>query len=628
MNRDTSWASQPHHDGSGRYLSNPAPALGDHVTVRLRVPSSVEPEVVHVRTVIDGEPEYTTATLTEREPGDDGAAWWEASIEVGNPTVGYRFLLETPAGTLWVNGAGSWTRDVADRDDFVVSTYEPPPDWLADTVGYQIFPDRFARSGEHDDVDSGDWAIDCDWDTPVAADWQTSVRQLFRGDLTGVRQKLDHLEQLGVNLIYLTPFFPAGSSHRYDAAEFDHVDPLLGGDAALAELVDAAHARGIRVIGDLTTNHSGNRHEWFQKAQADASSEEASYYFFTDHPDGYVGWFDVPTLPKFDLRSPALRKALVEGRDSIVGRWLDDSADGLAGGLGGGLDGWRIDVGNMTGRLGAIDVNHDVFRDVRRTMADVRPDAWLVGEHCYDATDDLAGDGWHGVMAYSWFTRPVWSWLTNRSLTASTGAVLSLIGIPGGFPDIGGREMIETVRDFTAGVPWRSVAASMTLLDSHDTARFTSAGQSPGHRRVGIGLLMTMPGVPMVFAGDEVGVAGANSDLARQPFPWDDSTWDHELLATYRDLIALRKSSDALRRGGLRFVAAGRDAIAFVRETDNERVLVHAARTAHEPLRAGAADVGFGGATESLYGDTLLGTDGGSIVFPEDGPSFSVWRIA
>ena len=612
-----SLAALPHHDGSARYLSNPAPAVGEHVAVRLRVPSSITVDAVHVRSVIDGEPEYAVATLVEREPGDRGAAWWEAELEVSNPTVGYRFLLETPAGPLWVNATGSWTRDVPDRDDFVVSTYALPPAWLADTVVYQIFPDRFARSGEHDDVASGDWAIEAEWDAPVATDWETAVRQLYRGDLTGVRQKLDHIEQLGVNLIYLTPVFPAGSSHRYDAAAFDRVDPVLGGDAAFAALVDAAHARGIRVIGDLTTNHSGNHHEWFRRAQADPTAEEATFYFFTDHPDGYVGWFDVPTLPKFDLRSPALRQALVDGRDSIVGHWLNGSVADA-----GGLDGWRIDVGNMTGRLGTIDVNHDVFRDVRRTMAEVRPDAWLVGEHCHDATADLAGDGWHGVMAYTWFTRPVWSWLTDRSLKA-----LSLLGVPGGFPDIGGSEFVDTFRDLTAGVPWRSVTASMTLLDSHDTARFTTAATSPSHRRVGIGLLMAMPGVPMVFAGDEVGVGGANLDAARQPFPWDESTWDRDLLATYRDLIALRKGSEALRHGSLRFVAADRDVIAFVRETAGECVLVYAARAAHESLRSVAADVGVVGSLERLYGDGGLTVHGDTIELSADGPSFGVWRI-
>ncbi len=329
---------------------------------------------------------------------------------------------------------------------------------------YQIFPDRFARGSagpsQQPDRATPDWAIEADWDTPVLADGRRAVYQLYRGDLQGVTEHLDHLEALGVNLVYLTPVFPARSSHRYDANTFDHVDPILGGDAALATLVGEAHARGMRVVGDLTTNHSGSHHEWFAAARADHAAPEASFYYFNAHPDDYVGWFGLRSLPKFDLRSDGLRRRLVAGEDSIVRRWLDA-----------GLDGWRIDVANMTGRHGTIDVNHEVGRDIRATMAAVGGDRWLVAEHVYDATDDLSGDGWHGVMAYTWFTRPVWRWL------ARPGS--ALMGTPGGTPDIGGAGLVESFRALTAGVPWRSVTASMTLLDSHDTARFASMARSP-----------------------------------------------------------------------------------------------------------------------------------------------------
>ena len=225
-------------------------------------------------------------------------------------------------------------------------------------------------------------------------------------------------------------------------------------------------------------------------------------------------------------------------------------------------------------------------------------------------------------MAYTWFTRPVWSWLAPDA----TGE-LSLLGIPGGFQQIGGPQFVDTFRALTAGVPWRSVTGSMTLLDSHDTARFTTAASSPAHQRVGIGLLMTMPGVPTVFAGDEVGVQGPDRDRARQPFPWDESTWDTELLATYRDLVTLRRSNDALQRGGLRFVAAGPDAVAFVRETADERVLVQASRAPHAPLHVGRGDLGLVGDAESLYGDEQLIVADGDVTLPGGGPAFAVWRI-
>ncbi len=145
-------AAQPHHDGSRRYLDDQAPDLGDRVGVRLRVPAAIGAEAVHVRAVVDGEPKYTKATIHERESGADGAVWWQADVTIRNPVTPYRFLVETPGGVRWVNGAGTSHRDVGDRDDFVVSTFPPPPDWLADSVCYEIFPDRFARG-----IDEAHW---------------------------------------------------------------------------------------------------------------------------------------------------------------------------------------------------------------------------------------------------------------------------------------------------------------------------------------------------------------------------------------------------------------------------------------------------------------------------------------
>ncbi|CAN5717580.1 hypothetical protein BH24ACT5_BH24ACT5_23260 [soil metagenome] len=437
--------------------------------------------------------------------------------------------------------------------------------------------------------------------------------------MVGIRQHLDHVARLGANLLYLTPFFPARSSHRYDASTFDHVDPVLGGDQALAALVDAAHARGIRVIGDLTTNHSGDHHDWFRAAQADDAAPEAGYYYFGDRPDDYVGWFDLPSLPKFDLQSADLRRRFLDGADSVVHHWLAEPF---------GLDGWRIDVANMTGRLDPVDVNHEVARLIRGTTAGVGGDRWLVAEHMCDATADLvnlAGDGWHGVMAYSWFTRPLWSWLAR--------ADVELMGVPGGFPRGGAAGAAATFRDLTAGVPWAAVTASMTLLDSPDTARFATVARSPEHQLVGVGLLLAAVGVPMIFAGDEVGVQGDASDTARQPFPWDESAWDRRTFDTYRRLVACRRESEALRRGGLRWLHTGFDSMTFVREAADECVLVHASRSNHDPVELSCGDLGLVGDVEALYGDTsleILRGDGRppSVRLPSHGPAFGMWRFS
>ena len=217
---------------------------------------------------------------------------------------------------------------------------------------------------------------------------------MFGGDLRGIEQRLDYIEQLGVNALYLTPIFPASSTHRYDATSFDRVDPLLGGDEALRSLLAAAHSRGVRVLGDLTTNHTGNAHEWFVEALADPDAlERELYYFDPSLPAGYESWLGIPSLPKLDWRSAELRRRMV----GVTRRWLEA-----------GLDGWRIDVANMTGRYKGIELTREVAQLIRGALTE---DALLVAEHGYDYRRDLDGTGWHGAMNYAGFLRPVWSWL-------------------------------------------------------------------------------------------------------------------------------------------------------------------------------------------------------------------------
>jgi alpha-glucosidase len=437
------------------------------------------------------------------------------------------------------------------------------------------------------------------------------VHQVYGGDLAGIEAHLDHLATLSVGGLYLTPFFPAPSSHRYDADTFDRVDPNLGGDDGLVRLVTACHDHGIRVIGDLTVNHVGARHEWFRTAQADAASPAAGFFHFRHHPDDYESWFDVPTLPKLDLRDDEVRRRLLSGPDSVTARWLQPPFD---------LDGWRVDVANMAGRLAAVDVNRDVARTMRATMAAVKADAYLVAEHAYDASRELDGDGWHGVMNYLSFTRPVWCWLRRDDDT-------KFLGDPLPVPRFGGVETARSFRELYAVQPWRSTVAGFNLLGSHDTSRFRTVAGDAARQIAGAGLLYTMPGVPMVFAGDEVGLTGVDGDGARRPMPWDESRWDREVLAAYRELGALHRSSRALRHGGLRWVRADDDVLVFLREARDERVLVQVARADHEPVVVAAGldgEVGaalFGGVAAHRRGD-------GSVELPAGDAGVRVWELS
>jgi alpha-glucosidase len=581
--------------------------IGGKTILRLRVPNGVRPDQVVLRSIRDGE---ANAALAEIDAETETETWWRAALPVASDSTRYRWLLAGgDVGYAWLNGLGLVDHDVPDADDFVYAPRAGGPDWHLRSVGYQIFPDRFASSGLG--VDRPEWAVRRDWEDLPTGRGPETPHEWFGGDLRGIEQRLDHIEHLGANLVYLTPFFPAGSTHRYDAATFGRVDPLLGGDDALASLTAAAHARGIRVIGDLTLNHTGNLHEWFLAGQADPTSPEAGFYFFDDRlPNGYAAWWGVRILPKLNHGSAELGARLAE----VVAHWLREPYE---------LDGWRIDVANMAGRYEGVDHSRALAAATRATLEQARADALLVAEHAHDFRDDLGGAGWHGTMNYAGFLRPVWEWLRGD---LPEELRRSFWGFPVGLPRIDGRQAAATMRAFRAGVPWPSTLHSWTLLDSHDVARFRTIAGSRERQLVGIGLQMTTPGVPMIFAGDELGLEGEWGEDARRTMPWDrPGTWDAGLLETYRELIALRRGSDALVRGGIRYAAIGEEAIAYLREHGDERLLCLAARSVHDPVRLPLRALGCE-ALETLHGaDAVMDND--DVVLPGDGPAFHVWKL-
>lgn len=607
---------EPHHDGSPLYLEDEAPALGWRVKVRLRTWSGDPVESVWVRTTYDAEPTYHACAVVER---GDHAVWWEGELPVHNPVAHYRFLLARADGSqAWLTAAGVVAYDGPDTFDFRVSVHEPAPDWGRDGVVYQVFPDRFARSAAADERPTPDWAVPAAWEDEVVfegSDPRTPL-QFFGGDLDGLTEHLDHVAETGATILYTTPVFPGESNHRYNASTFDGVDPLLGGDDAYARLSTAVHDRGWRLLGDLTTNHTGDTHEWFQGASSDPASPTRGWYYF-NHDGSYECWMGHGTLPKLNLADAALRSAMVEGPDSVVARWLRPPFD---------VDGWRIDVANMTGRLGSLDVNHDTARAVRRTAAAERPDPLVIGEHNHDASGDLDGDGWHGTMNYSGFSWPVWSWLRDPDSPARA------FGRPLPVPQRPGPQVVRTFREWTARYGWLAAATSWNILGSHDSARIrTVTGSGPLHR-VAAGLQFTLPGVPMIFAGDEIGLEGVLGEDSRRPMPWDRrETWDRDTFTAYGALAAARRDHEALRRGGLRWAHVADDAMAFVREHPSGSVLVLARRADGPAVDLPAGPLGFADGSVVLSTEpgrvSALKEKRGVVRLPAGGPAVTIWRI-
>jgi len=600
--------SLPHHDGSELYCPGDATALGSRRTVRVRVPAGFGPVAsVVLRVLVDGEPRFSRMTV-ETPATEPGATWWTGSFTLDNAVTTYRFLVNRADGTaLWLNAEGVDAIEPVDTQDFRVTTFARPPAWATSQVLYQVFPDRFARSAAADARPVPDWAVPAAWDDEVVHTGPDTPRQYFGGDLDGIVEHLDHLTDLGVTLLYLTPIFPARSNHRYDATTFDEVDPLLGGDEALVRLVEAAHARGIRVIGDLTTNHTGDAHEWFLAARHHPEAPEGEFYYWKDDAhDDYVAWADVPSLPKLSWNSLELRRRFVEGPTSVVARWLLPPFN---------LDGWRIDVANQTGRLGADDLNREVQRTIRATMDAINPDTVLYAESTNDASRDFDGDGWQAPMSYAGFTRPLWHWLRRGEPRPHHH-----FGIPYEIePRYTAVELVATYRRFTAAFPWPVQQLAMNAINTHDTPRFAERADHDA-QLVAAGLSLTLPGTPVLFAGDEFGLVGVNGEDARTPLPWGQ---EPQLGPAYRALTTLRTGSVALQEGALRWLDADDDVLAFVRETADDRVVVVAARAA-ATLTLPLAATGPVLAAELTFGDVVVSRDDESLTVTTQGPAFVV----
>ena len=579
----------PHHDGSDLYVSNSAPKIGDKVTLKVRVPNDYLFEKAMLRIYHDGEPRIFEMKLTKKGSVE---SWYQATVEILNLQNSYRFAFIGHGKYEYLNARGLFDHDVHSNNDFQIVAIPANPAWINSSVFYQIFPDRFAKSGKVNITP--EWAYPREWNLLPRGRGKYTGQELYGGDLYGVQEHLDHVTELGANGIYFTPIFPSRSNHRYDATSFDHVDPILGGDKAFQSLIKVSKKKGVRILGDLTSNHCGAGHDWLAKAKKDKKSKERSYFFWDKSIKwGYVGWYGLESLPKLNYASKALRKAVYEGKNSIVKKWISPKF---------GMAGWRIDVGNMTGVQGAENHHVEVMRGIRNAMQEVNPDTWLVAENGDFIASDLDGLGWQGAMNYQGFMRPFWNWI-NRNPEITGG----FQGLPFAMPKINGKQLVASIQEFNSSIPWRSLTASMMLLDSHDTARFRTVvlGDIAAHKTA-MTMMLSYPGVPSIFAGDEIGLEGSWGEDARRTINWEDrSGWDVEFFAEVKKLVKLRKTQDALINGGLRWVSVENDYIAYLRESKKQSILVLVSRG---PISATIDLSSYGHrVNKTLYGQEVTG---------------------
>jgi cyclomaltodextrinase/neopullulanase len=474
---------------------------------------------------------------------------------------------------------------------------------VADAVFYQIFPDRFARSSHILKPTNLE-----DWDSPP-------TRHGYKGgDLRGVFERLDWLTDLGINALYLNPIFQSASNHRYHTHDYYRVDPLLGGDEAFEILLDACHSRGIRVILDGVFNHASRGFFQFNDILENGfESPWVEWFTITGLPlnpyrkgvpPNYHSWWGNPALPKFNTDHPDVREYLMGIAEYWIGR---------------GVDGWRLDVPAEITTAG-------FWEEFRTRVRAVNPDAYLVGEIWDDASDWLnRGDRFDAAMNYV-FAGKTLAFVAGRRIDPeyAEGVDYPIV------PPVDAAEYGDAMEALLTLYPEHTTRSNFNLLGSHDTARsLTVAGGDVDSVILAALLMLTHPGAPCVYYGDEVGMTGGREPASRGAFPWDDrASWNQSILHTFRTLIALRHAHPSLRHGSYRRLATPprSNLYLFIRETDQERLLI-AVNAGEEAVSASVHQPQINNGFKPLWGAGQIRTEGDRTRLTLQPRSGAVWGM-
>ncbi|MCY7392998.1 MAG: glycoside hydrolase family 13 protein, partial [Leptolyngbyaceae cyanobacterium CAN_BIN12] len=423
------------------------------------------------------------------------------------------------------------------------------PDWVKHAVFYQIFPDRFVRAAPRKI-----WLQESSWEP-----WHVppTMQGYKGGDLWGVIEKLDYLQTLGITAIYFTPIFQSASNHRYHTHDYFQVDPILGGNVAFEELLNEAHNRNIKVVLDGVFNHCSRGFFFFNDILENGPYSPWVDWFKIegwplapydgDRPANYASWWDNRALPVFNHDNPNVREYLME----VAEYWLKL-----------GIDGWRLDVPNEITTAG-------FWQEFRDRVKAINPEAYIVGEIWGDSREWLDGTQFDGVMNYL-FTAPTIAFAAGDRVIREYVEGRSYTP----YPALDAKGYAAKIQKLLDLYPWEIQQTQLNLLASHDTARLLSiADEDRDSVKLGTLLLLTFPGAPSIYYGDEVGLAGAIDPDSRRGFP-AEADWDQDLLNFHRQLIALRHAHPALRVGDYKTLYAQGEVYILARSLPTETIVV------------------------------------------------------
>ncbi len=603
-------------DGTASYVNPPQPAENETITLRFR---TAKDDVDRVR-LMTGVGGYDMKKESTRGEFDYYTINWRLNEEP------FRYCFEIQDGDelCYYNKCGT-SKEIVAFYEFVIVPGFSTPDWAKGAVMYQIFTDRFYNGDKTNDVESREYFYIGDYSRKVT-DWnkypdKMGVREFYGGDLQGVIDKLDYLQDLGVEVLYFNPLFVSPSNHKYDIQDYDYIDPHYGvivedGGEVLAEgmtenrlatkyqkrttdiknleasnqlfikLVEELHRRGMRIILDGVFNHCGSFNKWMDRERIYENQEDyepgafispdspyRSYFrFFKEEPGNwpyntnYDGWWGHDTLPKLNYED----SMKLENYILYIGRkWVSPPYN---------VDGWRLDVAADLGR--SNEYNHQFWKKFREAVKDANPEAIILAEHYGDPSDWLQGDEWDTVMNYDAFMEPV-TWFLTGMEKHSDEAREELRGNADNF--------VGSISHHMSNMLTPSLQVAMNELSNHDHSRFlTRTNHMVGRvehlgpkaaeeyvneaiMREAVAIQMTWVGAPTIYYGDEAGVCGFTDPDNRRTYPWGNE--NQELLNFHKEMIRIHKEHPALRTGSLNILSWDENVLAYGRFLGEDRIV-------------------------------------------------------
>ncbi|HIT59660.1 MAG TPA: glycoside hydrolase family 13 protein [Candidatus Fimousia stercorigallinarum] len=604
-------------DNTRFYQSPEEPTDQDDVRIRFR---SVKYNIDQLSIVVNGQ----TLPMTY-EKSEELFDYYSIIIPAGSENLSYYFQIETHGAVLYYNRKGTMRYNDETYNFSVVKNFSTPA-WAKSAVMYQIFVDRFYNGDPSNDVLDKEY-IYINEVTSKVTNWDKypasmGVREFYGGDLQGVIDKLDYLQDLGVDVVYLNPVFVSPSNHKYDIQDYDYIDPHFGkivvdegelvheGDLSnknasryicrvtdkrnleasnqlFIKLVEEIHKRGMKIILDGVFNHCGSFNKWMDKERIYEGSKDykAGAYISKDSPyhtffkfydndsrfwpynSSYDGWWGHDTLPKLNyVESPKLYKNIM----NIARKWVSPPYN---------IDGWRLDVAADLGH--SSDYNHQFWKEFRKTVKEANPNAIILAEHYGDVAPWLQGDEWDTVMNYDAFMEPLTWFLTGMEKHSDEYRA----DLDGNY-----KTFYDAMKYHMSRYHYPSLQVSMNELSNHDHSRFltrtnkkvgrtqsrgpeeANTGVNKGIFKEAVLMQMTWPGAPTIYYGDEAGVTGWTDPDNRRTYPWGKE--DKDLVDFHRNMIRIHKKYPAFMEGSVKFIHGEKNIFCYGRFTDEDYAVV------------------------------------------------------